>query len=110
MAKNSKDWHKKIAQARGEKWLKNLREGRNEAVLNPSAISLIRRRHKMLQSDMAQKLGLSEGTYQSIERGKRLVTPDLAEQIASVLSVKKQKIFKTAKPDRFVAVILKNQL
>lgn len=104
-----KDWHDKIAKARGERWLKNVRQGRINAVLNPSALSVVRRKNNLLQSDVAEKLNLSESTYQAIERGKRLVTQDVAKQIAQTLGAPMSRLFRSEK-DKHVAILIKTEL
>lgn len=100
-------WHKKIAQNRGAAWKRNMLAGRRDAILNPSNIRLLRIRKDIHQAVIARKLDMSESTFGAIERGKRLVKKDMAEQIANHLSSDVKKLFKPQGKKKFVAIIQK---
>lgn len=106
----STDWHKKIAQARGERWKQNVLAGRRDAMLNPSNIRLARVKQNILQSAIAQKLGISEAAFGAIERGRQKVKSDLAKQIALILSLPVKKLFLPVGKEKYLAVIRKQTI
>jgi DNA-binding XRE family transcriptional regulator len=100
----SDEWHRKIAQNRGESWRKNVLAGRRDAILNPSSIRLIRIKNNIMQSVIARKLNLSESAYGAIERGKQKVKETTAKEIADFFAVPLSKIFKPVGNKKFLAV------
>lgn len=108
--KKEKSWHKKIAANRGERWLKNVLAGRRDALLNPSNIRLFRLKLNIHQEAIAKKLNVSESTFGSIERGKRKVSKQLAQQIAAILGTSDHKLFKFVKHDKYIAIIAKSSI
>lgn len=103
----SKNWHKKIAQNRGESWHRNMLAGRRDAFLNPSNIRVLRVKGDFHQDVLAKKLKISESTFGAIERGKRMVSGETAKAIAAILGVNYQKIFKFVKHNKYIAVVAK---
>lgn len=95
----------KIAKNRGDEWRKKARAGRLEAKLKPSFIRLARLQKAFQQEDVAKKLGMSESTFGAVERAKRMVKADVAEQIAKLLSQPQNKLFKQAAKGKFVALV-----
>ena len=104
-AKGPSNWHKKIAANRGLKWRKNIALGRRDAQLNPSNIRLQRLKIGVQQEDIAKQLKISESTFGSIERGKRLVKLDVAKQISQRLKLPLNKLFKSKSKNKYVALI-----
>ncbi len=107
-ASRTGSWSKKIISSREKsgKWHKAMLQGRREAKLNPSIISLLRIRKNLLQSDLAKALGIAEPTFSQIERGHRPVKRETASKIAAHLGAPMMKIFAQNKK-KFVAVIQK---
>lgn len=110
VVKAKDDWHKKIAANRGEKWKRNMLAGRREALLNPSNIRIVRLRKNVHQSVLAKKLGMSEGKFGAIERGKQMVKKDVAEMIASQLGTPLQKLFKFVEKKKYIAITQKTEV
>lgn len=105
--KDRKIWAKRVSESRGESWRKKLSKGRMDAEINPSYIRLARRKMMLRQEDIARKIAMKESTFGSIERGFRPVKRDAAVQIAKVLNMPMNRLFK---PDprhknKFVAAI-----
>lgn len=94
----SNTWHKKIAVSRGKnkEWIKNLAQGKLRAALNPSLIRLARLEKGLHQAVLSSKLNVSESTFGAIELGKRLVKPDMADEIAQLLGKKYSDLFKSS--------------
>jgi transcriptional regulator with XRE-family HTH domain len=108
--------------------------GRREAVLNPSNIRLIRLRLNIHQEEMANKISsilaafvksklksnpeakvrkinsVSESTFGSIERGKRLVSAEMSKIISNILRVPPTKLFKFVRHNKYVAIINKSNV
>jgi len=107
-------WANKIKNNRNKsgKWLKAVEEGKREAKLNPSSMSLIRIRKNLYQHDICKALGISESTFSQIERGHRPVKGDEANKIAGHLGVSLTKIFKPHPKykRKFAAVIQSQQI
>lgn len=103
------DWHRKIADARGEEWKKNVLEGRREVQLNPSNIRILRLRKKLMQSVFAKKLNMSESAFGAIERGHQPVPKETADKISSLLGAPIAKLFKP-EGKKFVAVVQKQTI
>lgn len=95
-------WHAKIAKNRGDKWKENFMAGRMDAQLNPTVLRLARLKLNVHQEDIAKRLDLSESTYGSIERAKRLVKDDDAQKISKVLKQPVEKLFRR-KGKKFIA-------
>ncbi|NJM09374.1 MAG: helix-turn-helix domain-containing protein [Bdellovibrionaceae bacterium] len=108
-AEKSSIWHKKIAESRGEKWLKSVARGRRDAALNPSVIRLARMNRDMRQKTMAQKLNISEASFCAIERGRQSVKESMAIRISEILGFKLGALFKRD-GEKFVAVIRKHSI
>lgn len=104
-----KSYFKTIAQNRGEKWRKNMLQGRRDAQLNPSVLRLARLRKPLHQSMISEKLGMSTSSFGAVERGKRRVDLDTAKKIARLVAVPMSKLFKST-GKKFVAVIQKQEL
>ncbi len=104
-----KTWHQKIAANRGKSWLDATREGRLDAIRNPSLLRLVRTKKGMLQSELAKALKMSESTLGQIERGKRPVKRSLASTIANHLGMTSTKLFKPV-GNKFVALIQKSTI
>ena len=106
----SDEWHRKIAANRGESWKKNVMAGRMEAMLNPSNIRLARIQKSILQSTIAQKLGMSESAFGAIERGRQKVKFEVAELISEILKLPIKKLFTPVGKEKYVAVTRKTKL
>lgn len=102
--------HQKIAANRGTKWRKNVVAGRLDAALNPSYMRISRLQKKLGQSDVAEKLGLSDSGYAAIERGKQPVKKPRALSIAKILRVDMNKLFVSSGKGKFVASIKRQSL
>lgn len=105
-------WHKKIAKNRGSQWRKNLVLGRRDSQLNPSLIKLARLKLGIDQSLIAEKLDVSVSTFGAIERGKQMVKLAKAREIAKILKMSVDKLFKqtassNSERKKYVAVIQK---
>jgi len=107
--KSSVTMHKKIAANRGSSWRKNLVAGRREVALNPSNMRIARLKKRIDQAHIAKKMDWSESTVGAIERARRMVKPDEAKGIASILGYPVQKLF-TQKGKKLVAIISKADL
>lgn len=133
----STPWHTEIAKNRNKptsKWHEHMLAGRREAVLNPSNIRLIRLRLNIHQEEMANKISsilaafvksklksnpeakvrkinsVSESTFGSIERGKRLVSAEMSKIISNILRVPPTKLFKFVRHNKYVAIINKSNV
>jgi transcriptional regulator with XRE-family HTH domain len=83
-------------------------EGRRDAFLNPSNIRLMRMKKEILQTDIAEKLGMSLSTFGAVERGKRLVKQPVVKQLSEILNAPPAKLFKPGHlKKKFVAVIVR---
>lgn len=76
------DWHIKIAQSRGQSWLKSVVEGKRDAILNPSLLRIARLEKGLDQADIAKSLKISNSSYCAIERGHQAVKAPLAKEIS----------------------------
>ncbi len=95
--------NRKVAKKRGDEWRNKLSQGKFESRFNPTGVQLARQKSKLNQQVIAKKLGVSPASYGSIERGKRYVTNQRAEEIAKVLGVPAKKIFKAVNKKKVVA-------
>lgn len=96
VVKKAKDWHRKIADSRGDEWRKNLVEGRRDSQLNPSIIKLARLKLGIDQSSIAKQLDVSVSTFGAIERGHQKVKTDTARVISKILRQSVDKLFRPA--------------
>jgi transcriptional regulator with XRE-family HTH domain len=80
-------------------------EGRRLALLHPSNIRLARLEKRLDQANLASQLKISESTFGAIERARRLVKKDAAEQIAKILARPVTLLFKPQGKKKFIAVI-----
>jgi DNA-binding XRE family transcriptional regulator len=104
-SKSSK-WHKKISANRGPEWAKSIIEGRQDSILNPSNLRMVRLGLGITrQEDFARDVGLSKSTYCAVERGIRKIKSSTAEKIAKKVGKPLVKLFKQAGPEKYVAVI-----
>ena len=97
MKKNmSKDenssWHKKIAKNR-QNWKTKMMQGKIEHATHPTILRMKRLSKGLSQSDMANKLGIKATTYGYYERAHIAVNKNMAEKIASILSMKVNELF-----------------
>lgn len=96
LASRTGSWSKKLIGTRNKnkkKWLAATDEGRKEAKLNPSILSLLRIRKGLRQLDLAKSLSIADRSFSQIERGHRPVKKDVANKIAAYLGVPITKIF-----------------
>lgn len=100
----SRAGNRKISANRSKQWAENLKQGRREALLNPTRLRLLRLKRGLSQDQAAQALGLSTSTYQAVERAKRLVDQERAEQIASYFKIPFKNLFVKAAKTKFEAV------
>lgn len=96
-------WNKQIAKSRGEGWRQSLIKGRVEARLNPTKVQIARTKLLKPQFEIANALGVSLATYGAIERGKRPITKDRADKLATILNQSGSRLFKKYDGDRVVA-------
>jgi len=89
-----------ISKNRGKAWKANVMKGRRDALLNPSKMRLLRLQRGLLQDAVAKAIGVSESTYQAIERGKRVVDSERAQQIAAYFKVETNSVFERVNPKR----------
>lgn len=109
-AQKPDEWHRKIADARGERWKKNVMAGRRDAMLNPSNVRLARVKANILQSAIADELGISESAFGAIERGRQKVKLEMAKKIAERLSLPVKKLFSPVGKEKYLAVIRKQTI
>jgi len=96
-------WNDKVSQKRGAEWRAKLVHGRLDAAMNPTKLKLKRVAKNLSQEEVAEKLGLSLTTYGAIERGRRPVKFDLANELAKVLKSKKADILTKTPKGKFLA-------
>lgn len=98
-----KHWNSKVSKARGEAWRKKLRDGKLHAKMNPSNLQKARIDRNLTQEDVANKIGMKLSTFGAIERAKRQVKADKANQIAKLLKMETVRLFKKQSDDKFIA-------
>jgi DNA-binding XRE family transcriptional regulator len=96
-------WNDKVSRRRGIEWRKNLVKGRLDASLHPTKLKLVRVKASLSQLDVANKVGLSLGTYGAIERSKRTLTYETARKISKLLNTPLEVIFKDNNKGKLVA-------
>lgn len=101
----SRAGNRKIGEKRGSQWVENLKNGRRESMLSPSRIRLIRLKRGLSQEEVAKALGLTESTYQAIERGKRMVDFERANQVAAYFKGITRNLFSKVSKDKFKATL-----
>jgi len=70
----------------------------------PGKIRSIRRFLTLKQSDMAQRLGISNEAYGKIERGKTHISLVRLQQIALVFGLEPTQILQLSEPELFLLV------
>lgn len=103
---NRKIWEKtKKSPKMRKKFSNSLLAGKLEAAMNPSKIKLARLEKNLSQSQVAEKLGMSQASFASIESKNRQVKKDRAEKLAKLLKKNIEDLFKKQKNvDRYIAI------
>jgi transcriptional regulator with XRE-family HTH domain len=86
--------------------------GRNCPDLGETMLTLhqLRKEKKIRMIDIASKLGVSQGHYSNLERGKRTISDALLEKIAQVLGEQKDTVLSAVKLSPVESLTLKSWL
>lgn len=84
----------RVAQKRGKKWRENLVRGKMEAATKPSILRQARIKKGVSQELVCKKAKITSlSTYGAIERAKRYVTAQKANDIAKALRKSRKTLF-----------------